>query len=76
PVIHVTNHIVIIDAIARIEPGLVKLTIDRARETLTRAGIENQLIAVCGINPHAGENGQFGYGEEATKIHPAIDEQR
>ncbi|MFH7456798.1 4-hydroxythreonine-4-phosphate dehydrogenase PdxA, partial [Pseudomonas syringae group genomosp. 7] len=62
-VIHVTTHIGIKDAIARIEPGLVKRTIERGRETLTRAGIENPLIAVCGINPHAGENGLFGYGE-------------
>src|SRR5450830_1332245 len=71
-VIHVTTHMGIIDAIAKIEPGLVKRTIERARETLVRAGIEDPLIAVCGINPHAGENGLFGYGEEATKIQPAV----
>ncbi|MET1026643.1 MAG: 4-hydroxythreonine-4-phosphate dehydrogenase PdxA, partial [Dongiaceae bacterium] len=29
-------------------------------------------IGVCGINPHAGENGLFGHGEEASKIAPAI----
>lgn len=29
---------------------------------------------MCGINPHAGEDGLFGYGEEAEKIQPAIDE--
>ena len=75
-VIHVTTHIGIIDAIARIEPGLVRRTIERAHETLVRAGIDNPLIAVCGINPHAGENGLFGYGEEETKIQPAIDELR
>lgn len=75
-VIHVTTHMGIIDAIAKIEPGLVKRTIERARDTLLRAGIDNPLIAVCGINPHAGENGLFGYGEEATKIQPAIDELR
>jgi 4-hydroxythreonine-4-phosphate dehydrogenase len=28
---------------------------------------------VCGINPHAGENGLFGHGEEAEKIAPAIE---
>jgi 4-phospho-D-threonate 3-dehydrogenase / 4-phospho-D-erythronate 3-dehydrogenase len=28
---------------------------------------------VCGINPHAGENGLFGYGEEEEKIMPAIE---
>jgi 4-hydroxy-L-threonine phosphate dehydrogenase PdxA len=27
---------------------------------------------VCGINPHAGENGLFGRGEEAEKIEPAV----
>jgi 4-hydroxythreonine-4-phosphate dehydrogenase len=27
---------------------------------------------VCGINPHAGEGGLFGRGEEETKIAPAI----
>ncbi|MHA6197565.1 4-hydroxythreonine-4-phosphate dehydrogenase PdxA [Pseudomonas wadenswilerensis] len=75
-VIHVTTHIGIIDAIARIEPGLVRRTIERAHQTLVRAGIDNPLIAVCGINPHAGENGLFGYGEEDTKIQPAIDELR
>ncbi|WP_145152444.1 4-hydroxythreonine-4-phosphate dehydrogenase PdxA [Pseudomonas oryzihabitans] len=75
-VIHVTTHIGIIDAIARIEPGLVKRTIERAYATLQRAGIQDPLIAVCGINPHAGENGLFGYGEEETKIQPAIDELR
>lgn len=75
-VIHVTTHIGIIDAINRIEPGLVRRTIERAHQTLVRAGIHDPLIAVCGINPHAGENGLFGYGEEATKIQPAIDELR
>jgi 4-phospho-D-threonate 3-dehydrogenase / 4-phospho-D-erythronate 3-dehydrogenase len=71
-VVHVTTHIGLIDAIARIEPGLVERTIARGRAALEKAGIENPKIAVCGINPHAGENGLFGYGEEETKIAPAI----
>ncbi|WP_342595389.1 4-hydroxythreonine-4-phosphate dehydrogenase PdxA [Salinicola lusitanus] len=71
-VIHVTTHIGIIDAIARIEPGLVMRTIERAHATLVRAGQNQPRIAVCGINPHAGENGLFGYGEEEEKIVPAI----
>ena len=37
-----------------------------------RAGIANPRIGVCGINPHAGENGLFGRGEEAEKIDPAV----
>ena len=72
-VVHVTTHVGIIDAIARIEPGLVARTIRRADETLRRAGITHPRLAVCGINPHAGENGLFGHGEEASKIVPAID---
>ena len=71
-VIHVTTHIGLLDAIRRIEPGLVQRTIERAHETLVRAGIDNPRIGVCGINPHAGENGLFGYGEEEEKIIPAV----
>jgi len=73
-VIHVTTHIGIIDAIRKIEPGLVQRTIERGHATLVKAGIENPRIAVCGINPHAGENGLFGYGEEEEKILPAVRE--
>jgi len=29
-------------------------------------------IGVCAINPHAGEGGLFGRGEEAAKIEPAV----
>jgi len=71
-VIHVTTHIGLIDAVERIEPGLVERTIARGRDLLVRAGIAEPRIAVCGINPHAGENGLFGRGEEAEKIDPAV----
>lgn len=71
-VIHVTTHIGLIDAIARIEPGLVERTIRRGHETLVRSGIASPRIAVCGINPHAGENGLFGRGEEDQKIAPGV----
>jgi 4-phospho-D-threonate 3-dehydrogenase / 4-phospho-D-erythronate 3-dehydrogenase len=71
-VIHVTTHIGLIDAIAKIEPKLVERTIARGYEALRRAGIANPKIGICGINPHAGENGLFGHGEEAEKIEPAI----
>ncbi len=71
-VVHCTTHIGLIDAIDRIEPGLVERTIRRGHETLVRAGIARPRIAVCGINPHAGENGLFGRGEEETKIAPGV----
>jgi 4-phospho-D-threonate 3-dehydrogenase / 4-phospho-D-erythronate 3-dehydrogenase len=72
-VIHVTTHIGLLDAIALIEPGLVERTIRRGHEALVRAGIAHPKIGVCGINPHAGEGGLFGYGEEEQKIIPAVE---
>ena len=75
-VIHVTTHIGLIDAIARIEPGLVERTVRRGHDALVRAGRAKPVIGVCGINPHAGENGLFGYGEEEEKIVPALESLR
>ena len=72
-VIHVTTHIGLLDAIEKIEPGLVERVIARGHEVLVRAGIANPKIGVCAINPHAGENGLFGRGEEAVKITPAVE---
>ncbi|MEV2218026.1 4-hydroxythreonine-4-phosphate dehydrogenase PdxA [Streptomyces sp. NPDC050997] len=72
-VIHVTTHIGLIDAVRRIEPGLVERTVRRGHEAMVRAGVANPVIGVCGINPHAGENGLFGYGEEEEKIVPALE---
>ena len=71
-VTHVTTHIGILDAIALIEPGLVERTIARAHAVLVKAGNPHPKIGVCAINPHAGENGLFGRGEEAEKIAPAV----
>lgn len=71
-VIHVTTHIGLLDAVAKIEPGLVERTIRRGHELLARAGMARPRIAVCGINPHAGESGLFGRGEEEAKIAPAV----
>ncbi|MFC3127409.1 4-hydroxythreonine-4-phosphate dehydrogenase PdxA [Pseudoroseomonas globiformis] len=71
-VIHVTTHIGLMDAIRKIEPGLVFRVIERGRATLVKAGIAEPRIGVCGINPHAGENGLFGQGEEEEKIIPAV----
>ncbi|GAB3569164.1 D-threonate 4-phosphate dehydrogenase [Arthrobacter alkaliphilus] len=72
-VIHVTTHVGLIDAIRKIEPGLVERTVRRGDEAMKRAGVTQPRIGVCAINPHAGENGLFGYGEEAEKITPAIE---
>jgi 4-hydroxythreonine-4-phosphate dehydrogenase len=75
-VIHVTTHVGLVDAIERIDPGLVHRTIARGHQALVAAGAARPRIAVCGINPHAGEGGLFGRGEEAEKIVPAVERAR
>ncbi|GMA18863.1 4-hydroxythreonine-4-phosphate dehydrogenase PdxA [Arsenicicoccus piscis] len=72
-VIHVTTHIGLIDAVRKIEPQLVERVIRRGHDALVAAGVPKPRIGVCGINPHAGENGLFGYGEEEEKINPAVE---
>jgi 4-hydroxythreonine-4-phosphate dehydrogenase len=71
-VVHCTTHIGLLDAIERIDPALVERTIRRGDAALKRWGTASPRIAVCGINPHAGENGLFGRNEEATKIAPGV----
>ena len=44
-------------------------------ETLRRLGVGRPRIAVCGLNPHAGECGKFG-NEEKKVVLPAIQELR
>ncbi len=59
------------------------LSVERVLETveLTRAamrrlrGREPKLVA-CGLNPHAGEGGMFGRGEEEEIIAPALERAR
>ena len=75
-VIHVTTHLGLIDAIAKIDGDLVYRTIKRGHDLLITSGLSQPRIAVCAINPHAGENGLFGYGEEKEKIEPGIDRAR
>ena len=71
-VIHVTTHVGILDAVRMINPDRVYKVIRMAHETLQKAGYTAPKIAVCGINPHAGENGLFGYGEEDEKVVPGV----
>ena len=71
-VIHLTTHVGLIEAIRRINPERTYQVIKLAHDTLVAAGQAHPRIAVCGINPHAGENGLFGEGEEETKLMPGI----
>ncbi|WP_158737929.1 4-hydroxythreonine-4-phosphate dehydrogenase PdxA [Alteribacillus sp. YIM 98480] len=72
-VIHLTTHVGLKDAIESITPERTYEVVKLAHETLKASGNEDPSIAVCGINPHAGENGLFGYGEEEKQMVPGIE---
>ncbi|CAM3984092.1 4-hydroxythreonine-4-phosphate dehydrogenase PdxA [Saccharibacillus endophyticus] len=71
-VIHLTTHMGLIAAIESITPERTYTVVKLAHDTLSKAGFDKPRIAVCGINPHAGENGLFGNGEEEEKLAPGI----
>ncbi|MDF1739609.1 MAG: 4-hydroxythreonine-4-phosphate dehydrogenase PdxA [Verrucomicrobiales bacterium] len=50
--------------------------IELTREAMTRIRGREPKIVVCGLNPHAGENGLFGNREEERIILPAIESAR
>lgn len=52
--------------------NVIELTAETMNWMLRRAS----RIGVCGLNPHAGEHGLFGQGEEETFVGPAVAEAR
>ena len=68
----VTTHLRISDVATHITMSAVLHAIAVVNKALENDfGIHEPNIAVCGLNPHAGENGHFG-SEEGTSIEPAI----
>ena len=52
--------------------GVIRL----AAEGMERLRARKSKVAVCGLNPHAGERGLFGSGEEERIILPAVEAAR
>ncbi len=73
-VTHVSTHCSLREAIERVRADRVRAVIDLTQAALARF-LERPRIAVCGLNPHAGEHGLFG-DEDAVHIAPAIDAAR
>jgi 4-hydroxythreonine-4-phosphate dehydrogenase len=69
-VVHVTTHCSLRHAC---EPTVERIlrTIELGHESLQLLDFQSPRIAVCGLNPHAGENGLFG-NEDAALILPAV----
>lgn len=70
-VIHVSTHVSLSEAIARVKPERILETIRTGHRHMRRIGVENPRIAVAGLNPHCGENGLFGR-EDDEQIAPAV----
>ena len=66
-----TVHVPLMEVRNLLTIGAVFDPIDLGHQALVRLGVKKPRIAVCGLNPHASENGQFG-DEEARVIYPAI----
>jgi len=66
-----TVHIPLMEVRNTLTIGTVFDPIDLGNDAMIRLGVKKPRIAVCGLNPHASENGQFG-DEEARIITPAI----
>ena len=71
-VLHVTTHCSLREA-CDLTAAQVLATLRVGHETLRRLGLARRVIAVCGLNPHAGEHGLFG-SEDARHIAPAVAE--
>lgn len=67
-----TVHIPLMDIRNQLTIGRVFDAIDLGHLAMQSLGIAKPRIAVCGLNPHAGEGGLFG-DEEQRLIRPAID---
>jgi 4-hydroxythreonine-4-phosphate dehydrogenase len=69
-VVHVSTHCSLRSA-ARLSVERIVKTIELGCDAVTRLRRKRPRIAVCGLNPHAGEGGMFGE-EESKYIVPAI----
>ena len=66
-----TVHIAIKAVPAKLTAEKVTLAIELAAQSCRDLGLARARVAVCGLNPHAGEGGEFG-DEEITTIGPVI----
>lgn len=70
-VIHVSTHVSLRDA-CNLDTNRIVRTIELGNEAMKLLGHPKPRIAVCGLNPHAGEHGLFGE-EDETFIIPAVE---
>ena len=70
-----TIHVPIANVAASLTRGKIELAIELAAQACHDLGLPRARVAVCGLNPHAGEGGKIGT-EEITTIIPAVEAAR
>jgi 4-hydroxythreonine-4-phosphate dehydrogenase len=68
----VTGHTSLRQAVTEVTPERIRDAIELADRLMRRVGIARPRIAVCALNPHAGENGLFGT-DEIDYIRPTVE---
>jgi 4-phospho-D-threonate 3-dehydrogenase / 4-phospho-D-erythronate 3-dehydrogenase len=72
--VHVSTHVAL-RAACELNTGRILRTIELGYNAMRLLGFEWPRIAVCGLNPHAGEHGLFG-PEDESLIAPAVEAAR
>jgi 4-hydroxythreonine-4-phosphate dehydrogenase len=70
-----TIHVPIARVAASLTRGKILLAIELAAQACRDLGLPRARVAVCGLNPHAGEGGKMGT-EEITTVTPAVEAAR
>ena len=70
-----TIHVPIAKVSQSLTRGKIELAIELAAKACRDLGLTRARVAVCGLNPHAGEGGKIG-DEEITTIIPAVEAAR
>lgn len=72
---HVSTHCPLSEVPRRLTPTRLRRVLDVTLEALRALGMAEPRVAVCGLNPHAGEGGILGQ-EDGALIAPVIAEYR
>ena len=70
-----TTHVPIAKVAQTLSREKIELAIELAAKACRDLGLPRARVAVCGLNPHAGEGGKIG-DEEITTIIPAVEAAR
>ena len=72
-VIHVSTHVSLREACDRVKKDRIIEVTELINNACRQFGFENPHIGIAGLNPHASDNGLFGW-EEEKEIIPAVNE--